>query len=400
MAGRNRTRAGTLATATAVACGFALPAQALDIVFNDTTGIDPLALAGFEAAAQQWEAVLADDITVRLDIGFTQLDPGVLGSTGSTSAVLTYSDVFGALQLDATSIEDSIAAANLQTTPNLSFITNDAALNTILTTGFDNWNLFMDVNTANARALGLTTDFFGDSLDVLSDANITFNSDFAFDFDPTDGIDPGLFDFVGIAAHEIGHALGFVSGVDIIDVTSGLGPFADFVTDPPPDGLGLEDLSTFAVFNTLDLFRYSEASRAVCGTGPTGCLDLSVNGDLALLFEPTTLQGLLDLSFFSIDGGTTIEALFSGGRFNGIDGQQASHWFSDDFGITPTFGILDPTAGRGQLLSISDLDLLAFDVIGYDVRGLGVDVPEPGTLALLGLGLVGIGMTRRRRARV
>src|SRR5262249_45026703 len=41
--------------------------------------------------------------------------------------------------------------------------------------------------------------------------SIGFNSAFAFDFDPSNGIDPSKMDFDAVATHEIGHALGFTS---------------------------------------------------------------------------------------------------------------------------------------------------------------------------------------------
>lgn len=63
---------------------------------------------------------------------------------------------------------------------------------------------------------------------------------------------------------------------------------------------------------------------------------------------------------------------------------QASHW-KDNQGL----GIMDPTASNGELLQISDLDLLGFDVIGYNI------IPEPSSLALIAL-CGGLGLWIRR----
>jgi len=46
---------------------------------------------------------------------------------------------------------------------------------------------------------------------------MTFNSEFNFDYDSSDGITAGYYDFETVALHEIGHVLGFVSVVDAID---------------------------------------------------------------------------------------------------------------------------------------------------------------------------------------
>jgi len=157
-------------------------------------------------------------------------------------------------------------------------------------------NALFAITSANAKAIGIIPgDFPG------IDAVITFNSSVSFDFDPSNGITPGTTDFIGVATHEIGHALGFVSGVDTVD--------------------------TFSFF--------------------------SIDADLS-------------------DGD---DVLLETGSFNGT-GQQASH-FLDGF---PSLGILDPTAAAGELLLISDNDILVFDVIGYDLAFILGDVNQDGVV--------------------
>jgi len=153
----------------------------------------------------------------------------------------------------------------------------------------------------------------------------------------------GLEDFVGVAIHEIGHALGFVSGVDTVDFS---------IVD-------MSDLDGFAVYSTLDLFRYTA----------DGVLDLAAVSD----------------SYFSLDGGFTDLGLFSTGSENG-DGAQASHW-KDGMGL----GIMDPSANpAGQINTVSGLDLIAFDAIGWNL------IPEPST-ALMGIFAAMLACVRRRR---
>jgi hypothetical protein len=87
---------------------------------------------------------------------------------------------------------------------------------------------------------------------------------------------------------------------------------------------------------------------------------------------------------FSLDNCDTTLATFSTGRNFG-DGQQASHWKDNMH-----FGILDPTAARGELLAITDLDIQLYDATGWHA------VPEPGTIARFMLGLAGLFGRRRR----
>jgi hypothetical protein len=345
---------------------------------------------GFIAAADIWRSYFADPITVSIDIDFGPIGNGVLGGNASNYVVPSYSLVRNALTLDAQSADDAIAVASLQPGGSLDFITNDTAANISPLTSLRirdnqasgtnaNNNSFLGISRANAKALGF-------ALAVGQDSSIAFTdfTDFAspfptlpsidWDFDPSDGIAPNRIDFVGVAMHEIGHAMGFESGVDNVDYFgSPNGP------GRLPAGGGPLDLDQFAVYTTLDLYRFSANSLAQASQPVGGLRDLAM-GQFDASSRP----------YFSINSGATSIAQFSTGGFNG-DGAQASHW-RDNFGI----GIMDPTFGTGELGLVKLADRRAMDVIGWDPNL----VPEPGAavLALLAASASGLMLGARRRA--
>lgn len=321
------------------------PARAVSFNLIPDANMDPRAIAGFQAAADLWSAVLADDITINVQIGFRSLGPNIIGETGSDFIERSYPAVVAALAAQRTSPDDYSSHASLQPGATFNRIINHTSNNpngaNSATPYVDSMNR-VGITTANAKALG----FIGPSDDL--DAVIRFSSDFAFDFDHGSTIASGHFDFVGAAAHELGHALGFVSGVDDIDTSSGLSPGGNFSS------------------NMIDLFRYSMESLEA---GP-GYTDYTADNRL---------------KYFSTDGGDSFVGAFSNGLVFG-DGRQASHW-KDFQGI----GIMDPTADFGERLQLTYTDLRAFDVMGYTL------VPEPGTVALFGFaGLLLVGRWLRR----
>lgn len=298
-------------------------------------GTPQFAIDGFTTAANLWSSYLADNITINVQIGFSSLGANVIGEAGSAFVERSYSDVTQALGTHRTSADDFSSQAALQPGTSFNRLINHTSNSP---NGANSATPYVDtmdrvgLTTANAKALGLLAP------DSSLDALIRFSSDFSFDFNHGGTITPGQIDFVGAAAHELGHALGFVSGVDDIDTLNGAFPGETFSS------------------NLLDLFRYSNLSLAA-GAGVTDYT--ADNRD----------------KYFSVDGGATQVALFSNGIVFG-DGAQASHW-KDSLGI----GIMDPTAGFGERLDISNTDLRAFDVMGYTL------VPEPSTGLLFCAGL-------------
>ena len=386
-------------------CGVALcvastGAQAATFNLIDVGGVKgSKAEAGFNIAAAYWGSVLTNDVTINLNVQFAPLAPNVIGSTGSARTDVSVARwERGITATKSNSLLDrAIVLPTLNNQGGVKLVSNgtDADGNDDLSytqfidgTTTSSKTLYM--NTALAKATGIVA---GNS--PVIDGNITFSSTFGFDFDPTDGISANTFDFIGVAIHEIGHALGFVSGVDFLDVYGGNGPGAGSL------GYSLNDTS---IYSALDMFRYSaDSTRAV--RGKPDVLDLSVGSE----------------SYFSIDGGKTalFDNKFSTGRYNG-DGDQASHW-KDAVGCTGQIGILDPTFCFGQAGEVTALDLAAYDAMGWNTsvdvlanpnyvattasiyRQFASLVPEPGSWALMLTGFAMMGATlrsRRTRTRV
>jgi hypothetical protein len=306
--------AGMLSVALA-----ASPASALtfNISTYNATGVTAATtseLAAITAAAAAWSAAFTDPFTVTLQVGFASLQPGALAGTSPTEVNASTSSVMAQMRADEKDQTD-VAAYN--------------SLATLAPTGN------VTLTTANARALGYTINGQGS----IPDAIIEFSSttDFATR-NASGGLDdPNSYDLLGIAEHEIGHALGFVS-----DVPTSAGTYTPTL---------------------LDLFRFSSAST-----------------------RATTAAN----SYYSLDDGTTDLAAFSPGPG---DTYQASHWQEGTVSGGNT-ALMDPALAAGATQNLTPLDLQAFDAIGYDLA-----VPEPASMLLLAGGVLAAGVLRRRQPR-
>jgi hypothetical protein len=151
--------------------------------------------------------------------------------------------------------------------------------------------------------------------------------------------------------------LGFIGGVETLIGNS---------TAPGKN----DNLLTYVT--PLDLFRFS--TRSIGTGGGLGVNDWTADNTA---------------KYFSVDGGATSVAAFSTGSSFG-DTFEAHHW-KNNVGL----GLMDPTIASAELVSISSIDLHAFDVIGYNLTA----VPEPSTFILVGSAGLIAGVRRKRRNR-
>lgn len=340
---RSFQKVGALLAMTSLAAALAsAPAHALTININPGGALaaNSAALGAFNRAASQWAARISDPITVTINANLASLSPGVLGQASSVILNAGYDTLRNAMVADSAGETDDGVVSALPTSGQFS---------ALLPTGFG-FNGQLSATKANLKALGFTG---LDSQFGTADADITFSTNFSFDFDVSDGVGAGLIDFETVAAHEIGHALGFRSVVDTIDVL-----------------IAQNQVGNIAP-STLDLFRF-----------PAG-------GDPNTLAEFTANARSLVPGNGAVFDDLAHELAFSTGAFNG-DGRQASHW--KDNNLTGTLmGIMDPTLASGTFVPVGDNDLRALDLIGYDIAA----VPVPAALYLFVSGLTGMVMFGR-----
>ena len=315
------------------ACLLSADASALyiNLVEDATAPLNADQRNGFSEAAGIWESRISSNVTINISVGMVSLAPNIIGQAGSIWYRASYSDFRTSVSQKATSTTDAAFLATLPTGNSYTRLINQ----TNDTPGADPYVTWVDtqsmifINGGNAKALGLLS-----ATNAGLDAEIKFNTAFAFDYNRSNGIAGNQMDFVGAAAHEIGHALGFMSIVDDVDTYGGNA--VDFLNLP------------------MDFMRYSASSFAL------GISDVSAGKEAKF----TYINGVSVPMSLGVNIG---------------DGQQASHFY-----VTGNLGIMAPTASYGQKLIVSKNDLLVMDSVGWELSALGLsEIPEPSTYGLI-----------------
>ncbi|MEL6931285.1 MAG: NF038122 family metalloprotease [Cyanobacteria bacterium J06600_6] len=327
----------------------------LQFDFSYAAGTSWEQMVAFETAGLMWSDYIADNMTVNIHVEMTsELPENVIGGAlPGMVADVNYTDFRNAYHNDITSWRDArdfdslslVQEGNGGKGPGGTWEKFEARID------FGSGEYLEDsselnMTRANAKALGLIAgnDFALDGYIMMSDlSNTSIEWDYSKHWTPKDSLD-----FLSTAVHEIGHVLGFVSGVDkyeglkfdqISSLESHFGTFSAFKSY-------LNSILDFA--NPLDLFRYSQESLDLNNGRNT--IDMSIGTQT--YFGPAQLWDAY---------ATGKETSLNG------DGFQASHW-KYDTDNNFVVGIMDPVMKPGAIRRISDRDLRAMDSIGYNVN--------------------------------
>jgi hypothetical protein len=342
--------------------GDGLNVGTFDIVLKKGPNLsaNPAASAAFDQAALFLESIFSDPVTVVVDAEVAPLGPNILGQTSSVPFFIqNYSTLRDAVVNDRAA-DESIALA-LPTAAQFSATFPPTNGGSAYSVGG------MSANRADWLALGFSPAVVSGGPNsayepsVPRDMSITFSTNFPFDYDRSDGIGGGLYDFVGVAIHEIAHGLGFTSEVDT----------ADAMQSNPA-------LNRTLFPTTLDLYRLQPGAGAtnftnaprVLATGNTVPNQVFYDGGI---FDPSGITNPASLS--------SGEVPMSTGIANG-DGRQASHWKDNQTDGGVQIGIMDPSAlDTAVQLNWTPADTRAMGLIGWNVAAVTATPGAPDLVA-------------------
>ena len=316
--------------------------------FSFQPGVSLQQMIGFEIAGRVWGQYLTDNTTVNIHVGMGNLSNGILGgSIPAFKAGQSLSGFKSALASDVTSTDDRNILNNIGSSSTFSTEFN-------LRSTFLNLNLqdvpiagsSLSLTTANAKALGSAASSNLDGYIVLnnqvktvSGQAIPWNTNYTSTAVPANTID-----LVSTAAHEIGHILGFVSSVDR---PWKVAPISNLLTSV---SFIISAAERANKSTPLDFFRTNSSTF--------GKSNLSEGSDPYLDLDPTSTSSN-KVGYFA----TGVDTAYGGSGF------QASHWRGD----SGSSGIMNATLKTGVRLTPANIDLRAFDAIGWNLSSSGVN---------------------------
>lgn len=270
----------------------------------------PDVLARIRIAAARWEAAVANDVTVTVAADY---GPDFFGAVDFPDKVLAFTDPrFG----------QSYQLGEMQ---NILRIEGDPQLSSL-------WNILpndtLPVETGEPRSLVKPPLAVAQVLGLVEGdpsytASMGFSSAPAWDFDPDNGIEIDRYDFDAVAVHELAHALGFATALDLSD-TEAFAPLDYYRLRPG----AAPRPSAFT------------AAKRVLTPGPAGGAHVFSTGSLEIPFS-------------------------TGDGPDGGDKRNPSHWRDEDLAPFEVFGIMKPTFFPRERTEIGDNDVLAMQAIGY-----------------------------------
>lgn len=163
-------------------------------------------------------------------------------------------------------------------------------------------------------------------------------------------------------------------------------------TDPVGDHTGIVDVTGMDFIFESSNGNYELNIQSDSANPFTGEFRININ-----LFNVTRNESMQDV-FNDFNLGVATQAAISLSGNNSL----LMNWSGTDNVVTSTLaGFGNPPGSTFFRSSVSDLPFapicVSEDIIGIDGCSTSTSVPEPGTLALFGIGLAGMGLARRRR---
>jgi hypothetical protein len=311
--------------------------------------------AGFatavQAAVQFLENTYTNPITFNLHVGYGERDGHALGASSLGESVYnvhsyTYAQIETAMTNHAQSADQKAAVASLPASDPVA--------------GSHTWWM----TDVEAKALGLIANT------TTLDAHVGFadTSHFTFDYNRSDGITAGQYDFFGTVVHEITEVMGRELGVgqQLINNTNTYYPLDLFhyVDIPPEAYLGRAASSPGTTAGPLAAQEAATASGSLIGDGPgtvAGSTDVaslapgSVLPNVGILYD-WHVHDFSRGGYFSFDGGTTKLT-----EFNPLSSGDAGDW-APSAGNDSFLNVSHP----GVINNVTAADLSLMDVLGYD----------------------------------